>query len=131
MPLLLSILRFPIPLGVLIAAVASGWLWMTFDKVSAVRGAVNKYVAQRELNAAESTAKAWQTLAQSQAEIALEAQERLKAVEEANRKFRLDLLAANMEAENQQDQIDELLSRPVNDACVVDDDLLDRLRNAR
>lgn len=120
----LGVLTFgiTIPLGVILAA----GLWVHFDKGSAVRDAVDRavieLVAGAEMEAARATADA---LATVNAELI----ERNRALSDANAHFATRLREATFDLENANDEIQDLVARPINDACIVDGDLLERLRN--
>ena len=82
----------------------------------------DELVAGAELDAARAEAEAERMLR-------LAAQNRADALETANRKFSERVAEAELENGNLDDQIAELLARPVSATCVVDDGLLERLRN--
>lgn len=111
----------PIPVALILAA----WAWFAWDKSSAVRKAVDaaieKLVDGAELEAERARVKALQSI--------LDERDRLAAADrDAIRKFADLLKAAETENGNLADEIADLESRPVNDRCVVDRPLLDRLR---
>lgn len=121
-----SVLTFGItfPLWVVLAL----WVWFKVDKTSEVRQAVEqavvKLVAGAELEAAKAEAE---NLALINAALKAKAD----AEAEANRRFAENLTKAQFDLENANDQINELVARPVDPACVVDDFIFDRLRNKR
>lgn len=114
----------------LIAAVA---LWVHFDRSSAVRTAVDRAVVQlvagAEIEAANAKAEGQHRLRLLAEGAAEEARRRAQALEDANRRHAVALAAAETEKEELVHEIEDLLSNPVDDACVVSRDVLDRLRN--
>ena len=111
----------PIPLALLVAA----GLWITFDKASAVRRAVDKavtdLVAGAQIKAIEATLDAERRLR-------MYAEGKAAAAQAANDAFQQKLVFSEMEKEGLADELAELQSRPAPDGCVVTPDLLDRLR---
>lgn len=111
-----------IPVGVVLAA----GLWVHFDKGSSVRSAVDRavieLVAGAELEAANARADA-------QAKIIAELRTQSNALELANDRFAERLRVAEVDLENANDEIQDLVARPVSDSCTVGVDLLERLRN--
>lgn len=114
-----------IPIWLIIAAAG----WAHFDKQSAVRAAVVKLVAGEEIAAARATAEANAKLRAYAEGQAAEATRRAQAAEAANAAFAQRAAEAERLTADLQDEINERLSAPISDACVVDDDLRRRLRN--
>ncbi len=117
------VLFFAIPIPVV--AILAAWLWVTFDKHSAIRKAVDRAITElvdgAELEAERAKTKALETI--------LATRDRQAAADrEALRRFADLLDTAETEKDNMADEIAELESRPVNDACVVDQPLIERLR---
>ena len=111
----------PVPVALILAA----WAWVTWDKHSAVRRAVDtavtKLVDGAEIEAARAEIAA---LKQIQAE-----REREAAGDRAAfQKFAELLAASETENRNLADEIDRLERVPVNPECRVDQPFLDRLR---
>lgn len=98
----------------LVAVAAALLAWHKLDKGSAVRSAVNRYVAGVELAAAE-------------AELAA-ARKRAEAAEAATHSFQQQLAEAEAIQTQQALELDEYEST-VGDDCTVDRALLERLRN--
>lgn len=120
----LTVLTFgiTIPVGVILLAA----LWVHFDKGSSVRSAVDRavieLVAGAELEAANARADA-------QAKIIAELRTQSTVLELANDRFAERLRVAEVDLENANDEIQDLVARPVSDSCTVGVDLLERLRN--
>jgi predicted solute-binding protein len=124
MAIMLTIWRWlmwsiPVPLGLIIAAA----LWVQYDKSSAARKAVNRYVASAELAQAEDQIKAMAIMRQISEERVTEQQRLARELEEANRRFAVEL-------EAKEEQIDDLLNTPAPLDCVLTPELRDRLRKA-
>ncbi|MEM6381070.1 MAG: hypothetical protein AAF739_00215 [Pseudomonadota bacterium] len=111
-----------IPLGLILAA----GLWVHFDKSSTARAAVDRavteLVAGAELRALRAKLSAAETIAN-------EERRRAAAAEAANTRFRTRLQDQTRDLETAQAELTDLLAQPINDQCVVDDALLERLRN--
>ena len=118
----------PIPVVVILAALA----WVQFDKSSAIRAAVNdrvkEMVAGAEIAALEVRLTAQQQIAERLADAAREAERR--RVVEATARVNLAARLAAVQTENEilSDDLDDLLSRPVDRDCAVDAGVLGRLR---
>lgn len=119
--------------GVLVAGVTRPvWLmlaiglWLYVDRGSAVRtavdAAVTELVAGAEIAGLEARIAALETLNAEEAGRAM-------ALEQANARFADQLGEAMIELDNANDEIAELLARPVDADCRVDGGLADRLRN--
>ncbi|OAB57599.1 hypothetical protein AY599_18240 [Leptolyngbya valderiana BDU 20041] len=119
--------------GVLVAGVTLPvWLmlaiglWLYVDRGSAVRtavdAAVTELVAGAEIAGLEARIAALETLNAEEAGRAM-------ALEQANARFADQLGEAMIELDNANDEIAELLARPVDADCRVDDGLAERLRN--
>lgn len=121
---ILKVLTFgvTIPVGVILAF----GLWVQFDKSSAVRKAVDRAVTElvtgAELEAAQARVQALE-------KINAELRGRAAALDAANHRFSERLQAAQSDLENANAQLTDLLSHPVNDDCVVDGGVIDRLRS--
>jgi len=118
----------PVPLILVLAALA----WAHFDKTSAVRSAVNdrvkEMVAGAEIAALEAQLAAQRDIAARLDEVSTEAQRRLSAAVDAQLSLAMRLQAAEAKNGDLNDELDDLLSRPVDRGCAVDADLLGRLR---
>lgn len=118
----------PLPLGVILAALA----WLHFDKTSAIRQAVDdrvtEMVAGAGIAALEAKLEAEQQIAAARAKLAAEANRRLLAEINARTNLAARLAAIQIENETLNDDLDDLLSRPVAGDCAVDAELLGRLR---
>ena len=124
------ILSFTIPIPIiLILGLAA---WVQFDKSSAIRQAVNDYVkemvAGAEIAALEARLDAKKKISAARGQVAAEANRRLMA--EINARVNLSRRLAAIQTENEilNDDLADLLSRPVPRDCVVDPDLLGGLR---
>jgi hypothetical protein len=130
MKLIWRILGFtiPIPVAMILAALA----WVQFDKSSAIRQAVNErvkeMVAGAEIAALEAKLEAEEKISAARGKLAAEANQRLMA--EINARVNLSRRLAAIQTENEilNDDLADLLSRPVAGDCAVDPDLLGRLR---
>ena len=98
-----------------IAAVLGGlFIWHKVDKTSAVRRAVVEYVAKVELTAAR---------------VQLEELKRRQDVTDGARRFlQTEIEKANAEAEAAAQELEHYVST-VEDSCIVQPGLIDRLRN--
>jgi hypothetical protein len=118
----------PVPVVVILAALA----WVQFDKSSAIRQAVNErvteMVAGAEIAALEAKLAAQVQIADRAAEAAQEARRRLTVESTARTNLTVRLAAIQTENEILNDDLADLLSRPVDRDCAVDDSVLDRLR---
>lgn len=113
-----------IPLWFILAA----GLWLHFDKVSAVRQAVDRAVSDLVHSAElEAAAAREEALRKIKAELERQA-ERDRA---ALARFAEMMADAEIERRNLLDEIAELEAQPAPDACVVDGDLAERLRLGR
>lgn len=121
---LLGILTFGItlPVGVILAA----GLWVHFDKGSPIRQAVDRAVTELVVGAELEAERAKNAALQS---VISELEGQAQALKDVNRRFSDNLRTAQLNLENANDEIRELATRPVNDRCVVDPSVLDRLRN--
>lgn len=118
-----------LPLWLIFAAA----LWLHLDRDSAVRQAVDRataeLVAGHELEAARATAAAERELRRYFQRSAEAERRRADQLETANSNHAAALALAEEQKELLAHDLDEILSRPVDDRCHVDGDLLDRLRN--
>lgn len=118
----------PVPIIVILAALA----WVQFDKSSAIRQAVNErvteMVAGAEIAALESRLEAEEKISAARGQVAAEANRRLMAEIDARVNLSRRLAAIQTENEILNDDLADLLSRPVARDCAVDPDLLGRLR---
>ena len=111
-------LSLKIPLWLmLIAVLAHFWL-----QHSAVHKATANLVARAELEAAKAKAEGLQKIAD-------DAKARADTLKAANDAYAKQAAEDSIKIGNLDDQINELLSKPVNDQCIVDRSILDRLRN--
>lgn len=128
-----AFLTFGVTLPVWLFLAAGAWLY--FDRSSAIRtavdSAVTELVAGAELEAARATAEANDKLRLAAEARADEARRRARAAEAANAAFAERAAKARLLADNLEDEIDEILSAPVDSDCRVDRGLLERLRNVR
>jgi len=118
----------PVPVVLILAALA----WIHFDRSSAVRAAVNERVremiAGAEISALRAQAAAQREIAARSADVAREASRRLSAEVRARSDLAARLAFLQTENEVLNDDLADLLSRPVAGDCAVDPDLLERLR---
>lgn len=121
-------LTIPIPVALILAALA----WVQFDKTSAIRQAVNervtKMVAGAEIAALEAKLEAEGKIAAARGAAAAEANRRLMVEMNARSNLANRLAAIQTENEILNDDLADLLSRPVDRDCSVHPDLLGRLR---
>lgn len=85
-------------------------------------------VASAELAAAKAQLAAQREIAARSADAASEALRRVRVGEDARQRLEARLTAAQAENEVINDDLADLLSRPVDRDCVVDPDVLGRLR---
>ena len=118
----------PLPIGVILAALA----WLHFDKSSAIRQAVDEQVTEMvagaEIAALEAKLEAEEKIAAARGAAATEANRRLMVEINARTNLAARLAAIQTENEILNDDLADLLSRPVDRDCAVDPDLLGRLR---
>lgn len=111
-----------VPVWIIVAAA----LWWQVDKGSAVKRAVDRAVTQlvagEELEAEKATVEALRKIIDAQ-------RRQAEALEQANRDFEQQMAEAERQAEELADELADISSRPVNDACVVDGGILERLPN--
>lgn len=108
----------PIPIAFMVGTV----VWWQLDKGSAVRRAVAEMVASNELEAERAKVAVAERVRQ-------EVEKQRDALAAATKEFEADALAAKVEADQAQSELDEMRRRPPPAHCAVDDDLLGRLRN--
>lgn len=114
---LLSI-RVTIPVWLIIAA----GFWVQYDKSSVVRKAIAELVAGAELEAERARVTAKDQIIQT-------LEQKAALLTKANENFNSELQEARTSLEDADDQIQELLSSPVNSTCTVDSRVFDRLQN--
>jgi polyhydroxyalkanoate synthesis regulator phasin len=118
----------PLPLGVILAALA----WLHFDKESAIRQAVNERVTEMvaggKIAELEAKLEAEEKIAAARGQAAAEANRRLMAEIDARVNLSRRMAAIQTENEILNDDLADLLSRPVDGDCAVDPDILNRLR---
>lgn len=121
-------LTIPVPIIVILAALA----WVQFDKSSAIRKAVNErvteIVAGAEIAALKAKVEAEKQIAAAHGAVAAEASRRLMVEINARTNLAARLAAIQTENEILNDDLADLLSRPVDRDCAVDADVLGRLR---
>ena len=120
-----TVLAFTIPLP-LWALVAAG-VWVMVDKHSAVRKAVNKYVAQNELLAAEANLAQKERLVEALRERSQELAKQAETSQKATLELEAKIADAASERQILEEQVDDLLDTPAT-GSVVTRDILDRLR---
>ena len=121
---LMTILTFGLTIPVW--AVLGAYLWVQFDKTSTVRQAVDRAVTQLVTGAELEAEKAKREALEK---IVAELEGQNEALESANQRFSQNLREAQLNLENANDEIRELAVRPVNNKCVVDESVLNILRN--
>jgi len=118
----------PLPLGVIFAVL----VWLHIDKASSIRQAVNErvteMVAGAEIAALEAKLEAEKQIAAARGAVAAEANRRLMVEINARTNLAARLAAIQTENEILNDDLADLLSRPVDRDCAVDAELLGRLR---
>lgn len=121
-------LVIPVPLVVILAVLA----WLHFDKASAVRRAVDDKVTELVAGAriASLTAQiaAQREIAARAADAAAEARRRASVALDAQLALAERMAALRAEKEGLDDDLADLLSRPVDRACAVDADMARRMR---
>lgn len=121
-------LAIPLPLWLILAALA----WVQLDKTSAIRKAVNdrvtEMVAGAEIETLKAQAAAQREIAARSADVARETHRRLAVEVAARNNLAMRLAAIQTENEILNDDLADLLSRPVDRDCAVDAELLGRLR---
>lgn len=111
-------ITIPLPIALIVAI----GLWWQIDKHSAVRKAVAELVASSELEAERAKVTSANLLRG-------EVEKQRDALAAANREFEADAEKSRSERYAAELELDELKKRPINGKCVVDDDLLGRLRS--
>lgn len=119
----LRILTIGITIPLWLIAVAGAWAY--FDKSSAVRREVNRAVSNLVHSAELDAAKARE---EALRKIIAEKERRAERDAAAIARFSELLLAFEAEKESLNDELAELAAQPAPDDCVVDGDLLERLR---
>jgi len=125
--------------GIVVAAAVLGaahfyniWVDNPFVAHNAASAATAKIraemVSKAELAAAEAKAAGMKKIADKQTELATEAARRAADAEHANQQLLESINTYNTENANLQDQVNELLSKPVDTACTVDGALVGKLR---
>lgn len=124
------VLSFVVPIPVFVILAIAGWLYV--DHHSAIREAVNdrvrEMVAGAEIAALEAKISAQQQIAARLAEAVREAERRQAVTAAARSNLAARLAAIQTENEILNDDMADLLSRPVPGDCSVDADLARRLR---
>jgi len=132
-PVVQTILRVfgfvvPVPVVLVLAALA----WVQFDKSSAIRTAVNdrvkEMVAGAEIATLQAKLAAQRAIAARLDDVSAEAQRRLTAAVDAQLSLAMRLQAVETKNGDLNDDLDDLLSRPVAGDCAVGADILGRLR---
>lgn len=117
----------PLPVWLILGALA----WVQIDKTSTVRQAVNdrvtEMVAGAEIDALKAQAAAQREIVARSADAAREARRRLAVEATARTNLAMRLAAIQTENEILNDDLADLLSRPVDRDCAVDAGVLGRL----
>lgn len=118
-----------IPVWIIIGIV----VWFHFDKSSDIRTAVDRavtdLVAGEEIAAANARAEGEARLRRMALDAYDKEVKRREAVEGQLHAFADSLSESNLKRRELGNETENLLSRPVPDGCVVDDDLFGRLRD--
>ncbi|WP_394689068.1 hypothetical protein [Hoeflea sp.] len=124
------VLMFAVPVPMFAIAAAGTWLWLNQESaiLKAVDERVTEMVAGAEIAALEAKLEAEQQIAAARAAAALEANRRLMAEVSARVNLAARLAAIQTENEILNDDLADLLSRPVSGDCTVDHELFIRLR---
>ena len=121
-----------VPLGPAVLAVLLWWGWGKVDVAietrRAVKIAVERLVAGERIAGLEATIEAKTKVATEARNLRLQEQQMRAAAEQHAEQLRAEAVQYELERQDLDDQIAELLARPVADACTVDRALLDRLR---
>lgn len=124
------VLSFTIPIPII--AILGALLLMQVDKSSAIRAAVKdrvkEMVAGAEIATLEAQLAAQRDIAARLDDVATEAQRRLSAAVDAQLTLATNLQAAEARNGDLNDELDDLLSRPVGGDCAVGSDFIVRLR---
>lgn len=110
-------ITIPLPVALLVSL----GVWWQVDKNSAVRKAVAELVASSELEAERAKVRSADL-------VRAEVEKQRDTLAAANKEFELDAEAARKGIGEAEQTIANLLKRPVDPKCSVDDDLLGRLR---
>tara|TARA_R110002020_G_scaffold467027_4_gene690228 strand:+ start:38765 stop:39241 length:477 start_codon:yes stop_codon:yes gene_type:complete len=123
-------LMFALPIPLFVMAAAGAWLWLNQESavLHAVQVRVKEMVAGAEIAALEARLEAERQIAAARGAAAAEANRRLMVEINARTNLAARLAAIQTENEILNDDLADLLSRPVARDCAVDPDLLGRLR---
>lgn len=124
------VLGFSIQLPVWLILVALAWVQIdkTSDVRQAVNGRVTEIVAGAEIETLKAQVAAQREIAGRSADTAREARRRLAVEATARTNLAMRMVAIQTENEILNDDLADLLSRPVDRDCAVDADVLGRLR---
>lgn len=121
-------LTLPVPVGPLAVAFVVLFAAVSIKGWAETRAAVGRFAAKQEIAALEATIKAKDQIADRAREIALEEAQARARAREAQINLMVAKAAADAELENVNDELAELMARPVAADCRVGGDLLGRLR---
>jgi hypothetical protein len=124
------VLMFALPIPLFVIAAAGAWLWLNQESavLHAVQVRVKEMVAGAEIAALEARLEAEEKISAARGQVAAEANRRLMVEIDARVNLSQRLAAIQTENEILNDDLADLLSRPVARDCAVDPDLLGRLR---
>ncbi len=126
-----SVLRISIPIPIMV--VLAAWLWVTVDKQSAVRKAVDDrvtaLVAGAHIASLEAQRDAEAAISATFAKKAQEAERKLAAEVAARTEFEAKVIELDKTNNELMVDIDDILSAPPPPACVVTPDIARRLRD--
>ena len=121
---ILKVIGFSLPIPVW--AILGGYLWLTFDKNSDIRKAVDRATTEL-VSGAEIEAEKAKNVALQKLTAELKGQN--ESLETANKRFSENLELARLDLENANEEVQELILKPVNLECVVDGNVFSILRN--
>jgi hypothetical protein len=124
------VLMFALPIPLFVIAAAGAWLWLNQESavLRAVHERVTEMVAGAEIAALKARLEAEEKISAARGQVAAEANRRLVVEIDARANLSRRLAAIQTENEILNDDLADLLSRPVARDCAVDPDLIGRLR---
>lgn len=119
--MILAFLNFRLPLWLVLGPVAVFFIWTVADKHSAVRAAVNNYIAAEQIAVYEERIKMLDRISKDR-------EQRVQQFQQENHilQTKLDMKSSTLEA-----TINETLQNPLPDGCVVDNSFIERLHGGR
>ena len=127
----LLLLPLPVPGIAILGVLLYGFLWHTQRVDQKVTAARDGYVLESAKAAEEANRLAAERERDFMADLYNKARARADGVENAYTKLAQRFAETALRSQNQEDQINELLSKPPADGCVVDQRFLDLLMRKR